>query len=542
MRTSARAVTQWIDRRTGLISSARTFLNEEIPASSGWPQVFGSVALFLFLVQAFTGILLALNYAPTPGEAYSSLRFIINEVSGGRMIRGLHHWGASMMIVVVVLHMLQVFLYGAYRKPREATWLAGIALLLLVLGFGLTGYLLPWDNRAYWGTVVTTQIMGQAPFIGKYVQRFTGAENGVGAVTFARFYSLHVLILPAATTLLIALHVYLVRRHGVTPGPSDNRTTRKTFYPQQALKDVVAIFVAFSVLFLMAATVQAPLERLADPSDAEYIPRPEWYFLFLFQTLKFFEGALEPIGSVVLPTLTVLLLALVPFLDRGQIRRVWDRKIAMGAVALGIVGWTALTAAAVLTTPKQASQSLAGISSQEWNYVSPDELAGVGYFKRQQCGKCHNLVEGAPKAGPNLGLAASTKPEAWKMTHFKNNGGMSAGHASELNSVELRVLSTFLQRGAPEEMVSLLDVPEEMITAAQIYVRQGCSNCHKVNDAGQDAGPVLNGLMSRRSREWVEKHFADPQAMSPGTSMPPYHFSSADQKLLVDYLFSLPVR
>ena len=137
------------------------FLYEDIPGSSGWHQVFGSVAVFLFLVQAFTGILLAFNYAPTPGDAYNSLHYIITEVTGGRLIHGLHHWGASMMIVVVVLHMTQVFLFGAYKKPREATWMVGVVLLLLALGFGLTGYLLPWDNRAYWGTVVTTQIAGQ---------------------------------------------------------------------------------------------------------------------------------------------------------------------------------------------------------------------------------------------------------------------------------------------------------------------------------------------------------------------------------------------
>jgi quinol-cytochrome oxidoreductase complex cytochrome b subunit len=146
----------WLDHRTGIETAVRNFLYERIPASSGWHQVLGSVALFLFLVQTFTGALLAFNYAPTPGDAYNSLRYILAEVTGGRLMRGLHHWGASMMIVVVVLHMIQVFLYGAYKKPREATWMAGVVLLLLTLAYGLTGYLLPWDNRAYWGTVVTT--------------------------------------------------------------------------------------------------------------------------------------------------------------------------------------------------------------------------------------------------------------------------------------------------------------------------------------------------------------------------------------------------
>jgi len=160
-------VVSWLDHRTGVETAIRNFLYEEIPASSGWRHVFGSIAVFLFLTQAFTGALLAFNYAPTPGDAYNSLRYILTELTGGRLIRGLHHWGASMMIVVVVLHMVQVFLWGAYKKPREATWMLGVVLFLLTLAYGLTGYLLPWDNRAYWGTVVTTQIAASAPLLGQ---------------------------------------------------------------------------------------------------------------------------------------------------------------------------------------------------------------------------------------------------------------------------------------------------------------------------------------------------------------------------------------
>src|SRR2546425_6492169 len=193
MRQLAQSVTGWLEHRTGIEAAIRNFLYEEIPASSGWHQVFGSVAVFLFLTQAFTGILLAFNYAPTPGDAYNSLRYILTELTAGRLIRGLHHWGASMMIVVVVIHMVQVFLWGAYKKPREATWIAGVILLLLTLAYGLSGYLLPWDNRAYWGTVVTTQISALAPGAGPYLLRLLGSDGqSIGVVTFARFYAAHV--------------------------------------------------------------------------------------------------------------------------------------------------------------------------------------------------------------------------------------------------------------------------------------------------------------------------------------------------------------
>src|SRR5215469_9920323 len=310
-------VVTWLDNRTGVETAIKNFLYEEIPASSGWHHVFGSVAVFLFLTQAFTGVLLAFNYAPTPGEAYNSLRYILTELTCGRLMRGLHHWGASMIIVVVVLHMVQVFLYGAYKKPREATWMVGVVLLLVTLAYGLTGYLLPWDNRAYWGTMVTTQIAAMAPGLGEYMTRLLGAADGVGVVTFARFYAVHVLILPPATILLVALHVFLVRRHGVAPVPGDEHRPKKMFFPMQVFKDTVAIFIAFAILFTMAVAVHVPLEQMADPTDTSYIPRPEWYFLFLFQFLNMFNGPLEVIGAVVLPGLAVLTLLLVPFIDRG---------------------------------------------------------------------------------------------------------------------------------------------------------------------------------------------------------------------------------
>jgi hypothetical protein len=191
-----------------------------------------------------------------------------------------------MMIVVVVMHMLQVFLWAPYKRPREATWMAGVGLLLLTLAYGLTGYLLPWDNRAYWGTVVTTQIASQAPVLGPYLSRLLGGEGAIGVVTFARFYGMHVLLLPPVTTLLIVLHVYLVRKHGVAPRAGRRGSAAKKILSAAGVQRHVAIFIAFVILFVMAVVVRIPLERLADPTDTTYIPRPEWYFLFLFQILK----------------------------------------------------------------------------------------------------------------------------------------------------------------------------------------------------------------------------------------------------------------
>ena len=537
-------VSNWLDHRTGMQTAIRQFLYEDIPASSGWHQVLGSVAVFLFLVQAFTGALLAFNYAPTPGDAYNSLRYILTELTGGRLMRGLHHWGASMMIVVVVLHMTQVFLYGAYKKPREATWMVGVLLLLLTLAYGLTGYLLPWDNRAYWGTVVATQIAAQAPLLGPYLSRLLGGGGAVGVVTFARFYGLHVLLLPPATLLLIALHVNLVRKHGVAPAPGDELLPSKKFYPVQVFKDTVAIFIAFAILFLLAAAVRVPLEQLADPTDTSYVPRPEWYFLFLFQTLKMFAGPLEVVGSVVLPSLAVLTLILVPFLDRGRMVKVTRRTFALAFVALAAIGWGGLTAAAVITTPKAAPLAEIDYSGPtDWMQLSPEEMAGVAYFRQENCTSCHTIGERGSKVGPDLTRISIHKDAAWMIAHFKRPSAMRPGSSMppiQLSDAQLNSLAAFLLKLNPRNATALGNAPDFATQGALLYQANRCGSCHLVNGMGAKLGPPLNGLAQRRSLSWVEEHFVDPQKLSPGSFMPPYKLSPKDMENLTAYLFALP--
>lgn len=537
-----RSLIEWLDQRTGLPSGVRNFLGEEIPASSGWHQVFGSVALFLFLTQAATGILLALNYAPTPGDAYNSLKFIVTELTGGRLIRGLHHWGASMMVVVVVLHMVQVFVWGAYKKPREATWMVGVVLLLLTLAYALTGYLLPWDNKAYWGTVVTTQIASSAPGAGPYVLRLMGAENGVGAITFARFYTVHVLLLPPATMLLVLLHVFLVRKHGVAPVPGDETKPRKRFYPEQVFRDTAAIFIAFSILFAMAVAVRVPLGRLADPTDTSYIPRPEWYFLFLFQLLKYMQGPLEILASVVLPTVAILALMLVPFIDRSSVTRVAKRGVAFVVVVLAALGWTSLTVAAVKSTPPEAFAE--ADSPQEWAELTPEQLAGVAYFRKENCSQCHRLggSEGQ-KDGPDLTAGPTRRDAAWLVAHFKLPSGQRPGSAMpsiNLTDRQLNALAAFLIRLNPANAEKLHAAPQFALDGAVLYQQHNCGACHMINGAGQKSGPPLNGLSRRRSAEWIVGHFAEPQKFSPGSTMPPYKLGSRDSDRLTAYLLALP--
>ena len=476
----------WIEYRTGIETAIKNFLYEEIPASSGWRQVFGSVAVFLFLVQAFSGLLLAFNYAPTPGDAYNSVQYIITALTGGALIRGLHHWGASMMIVVVVLHMIQVFLYGAYKRPREATWMIGVILFLITLAFGLTGYLLPVGQPGVLGHDRGHAAGKQNPLDWTHLSRLLGGEGSIGVVTFARFFALHVLLLPPLATSLIALHVYLVRKHGVAPIPSDQGATKK-FFPEQVFKDTVAIFVAFIILFVMAIIAKVPLERLADPTDSNYIPRPDWYFLFLFQTLKFFGGSLELVGSVALPGLAVMALLLVPFLDRGEIKRLAQRTVAIGVVAFALLGWSGLTLTAVMTTPKSTAPSTEEEVVQEWQQLSPEELAGIGYFRQEQCSSCHNLANKSAKVGPNLAATAIRRSPAWMIDHFKNPSRLVPGSSMppiDLNDEQLAALAAFLLKLSPDNAQVLDSAPTSAVEGAMIYKANQCRTCHMVNGEG----------------------------------------------------------
>lgn len=505
--------------------------------------MFGSVALFAFLTQAATGFLLALNYGATPAEAHASIRYIMTEVTGGAFIRGLHHWGASCMIVVVVLHMIQVFLWGAYKKPREATWIAGCFLLLLTLAFGLTGYLLPWDNKAYWGTAVTTQIAGLAPLVGGYIRQLLGAEGDViGNITFARFYAAHVMLLPALTAALIAFHLCLVRRHGITPAPSDAGQPKKRFYPGQAFKDTVAMFAYTMVLALFANFAQLGLGSMADPTDTRYIPRPEWYFLFLFEILKLFKGPLEVVGAVILPNLAVLALILVPFIDRGRFVEVRKRSVAITLVVLSAIGWAGLTQRAIATTPPSMEDPFAGLRPpQPWLRLPAEHLAAIGYFQKDNCGRCHVL--GRSVKGPDLAAAPSEKQLDWLLAHFARpepGGEVEAAPASTLTAAQQRSLAAFLTKRNDDAVNTWLNPPDKEIAGAMLYQERGCGFCHTLNGAGAKNGPILNGLAARRTREWVEGHFAEPKKFSPNSPMPAYRFTAGELDAITTYLMQIP--
>ncbi len=217
---TAEKIFAWLEERLGLEAIYATVLDRKVPKVNWW-FTLGSASLFLAVMQGLTGVFLTMYYVPSPDKAYDSIQYIMNGVAFGWLIRGIHHWGASLMVLIVFIHMLRTFFYGAYKYPREITWLTGVFLLLFTLGMGFTGYLLPWNQRAFWATTVGTEIVGTVPFVGDFLLKALRGGTDISAVTLARFFSAHIWILPAGVVLMISIHMYLVIRLGISNIPSE---------------------------------------------------------------------------------------------------------------------------------------------------------------------------------------------------------------------------------------------------------------------------------------------------------------------------------
>jgi ubiquinol-cytochrome c reductase cytochrome b subunit len=312
----------WIDARTGYRVLMHEALEEPIPGGARWRYVFGSALTAAFMIQLATGLLLMTSYSPSASTAWGSVYFISSQMDLGWLIRGIHHFGSQAMVILLVLHVLQVVLAGAYRAPREFNWWLGLALAFLTLGFSLTGYLLPWDQKGFWATKVATKIAGTSPGLGPQIEKIIVGGTEYGNQTLTRFYGLHVGILPTLFAVCLVLHLFLFRKHGVT-APASTRPP-DTFWPKQFFMDTAASFVVLAVLLgLVFWEGGANLDAPADPSSLDYPARPEWYFLSLFQLLKKFPGKYELIGTMVVPAVIVTVMFLLPLLDK-----IFPRKLA----------------------------------------------------------------------------------------------------------------------------------------------------------------------------------------------------------------------
>jgi len=344
-----RGLLAWLDQRTGCNDLLRAALYENVPGGARWRYVWGSTLTFTFSIQVITGIFLWLCYSPSSQTAWESVYFIQYQMNGGWLLRGLHHYTAQAMNVLLVLHLLQITIDGAYKAPREMNFWFGLGLLQVVLGLSLTGYLLPWDQKGFWATKVATNIMGITPLIGPELQQLVLGGADYGHHTLTRFFALHAGVLPATLVLLIGAHVYLFRRHGLTAKLPKQRPDA-AFWPDQVLRDGVACLAVLAVVLffvlrprLAGGALGVELGAPADPCEPYAAARPEWYFLFLFQLLKYFPGRSEVLGAIVLPSLVLGLVAAMPWLGRWKLGHRFNLGF-LGALFAGIatLTWLAL--------------------------------------------------------------------------------------------------------------------------------------------------------------------------------------------------------
>jgi cytochrome b6 len=333
---------EWFDERLSISTLAAIARKKEVPQHrhSIW-YYFGGMTLFLFTVQVVTGILLLLYYRPSSEGAFESVQFIITEVKFGWLIRSIHSWSANLMIATLFIHMFSVFFLRGYYPPREITWVSGVVLLFIVICFGFSGYLLPWNKLAFFATKVGTEIAGVVPVVGRPILRFLRGGDDVTGATLTRFFGFHVAVLPATATVFIGIHVLLVQMHGMSVPPrlSGQPVKKMKFVPNFLLRDLIGWILAIGVLAALAALFPWELGEKADAfASAPEGIKPEWYFLFMFQTLKLipakilgFDG--EVIGIMAF-NVVALLLFVVPFVDRSDNRR---RRIifnVLGVLAL----------------------------------------------------------------------------------------------------------------------------------------------------------------------------------------------------------------
>ena len=346
--------TNWINTRTDLAQSNQSLFRWPIPqfATRSVLHALGSILLITLLIQLFTGLLLCVYYLPSPIDAYNSVDYITYQIPMGWLIRSIHHYNASVIVMLVFLHTLRTFAYGAYKKPRELTWLSGIILLVITLGFAFTGYLLPWDQRGYWATTIGIGIAGKTPMIGETIALLLQGGPQLGQLTLTRFYIIHVAILPLSLIAFTLFHLQQHRKHGVSPPITNigrnNASRLVPHYPHRMFWNVLLSMVVLAGVIYVSQQTWAPLDFPADPTNTSSDPRPEWYFLFLYQLLSYVPGWLEPYVIALLPLIGLGGMAALPFVDRKSVYAVWKKPVILLIGSIYVFAIVILTVIAIV--------------------------------------------------------------------------------------------------------------------------------------------------------------------------------------------------
>ncbi len=545
----------WLDQRTGYKKIIHEALFENVPGGSRWRYVWGSTLTFTLVVQFITGIFLWMAYNPSSQTAWESVYYIQYEMTGGWLLRGIHHFTAQAMIVLLVLHLMQVVIDGAYKAPREFNFWFGFLLLLLVMGLSLTGYLLPWDQKGYWATKVATSIAAITPVFGPEIQRLIIGGTDYGHHTLSRFFALHAGVLPAGIVALLVVHIYLFRRHGLTP-KKPLRKPDEAFWPDQVLKDAVAcLAVMAAVLVLVLKYHGAPLGAPADPSEPFSAARPEWYYLFLFQLLKYFPGGSELWGAIIIPGFVALLVFLMPVFGRWKLGHRFNLGLLAGLMfAIGLLTYLAMA------QDRANPIYLAGVENARLQAErikvlarAPDGIPVTGAASllrddpfiqgpklfAQNCASCHRYdghdgLGGIPKDpqsgadlkgfGSRAWLSGFFDPEQIGTEKYFGGTEFADGLMAEYVQEDIAsfpeamkdelakvVIALSAEAGLKAQREQDADDEEIIIEGRELLAgfNMACTDCHTFRESeGDGSAPLLTGYASR---EWMMRIVSDPE-------------------------------
>ena len=491
--TAGHKTYEWIEHRLGLIQPMVKAAGHPTPSNNAsWWYVFGSAATVLLIMQVMSGILLALIYSPSANNAWGSLQFLNHNVALGWYVRALHGWGSDFMIAIVLLHMAQVFLFGAHKFPRELTWMVGVVLLLLTLGMAFTGQVMRFDQDAYWGVGIGASIASRVPLVGAPLVHLMLGEPIVGAATLSRFFTLHVFVIPGLLLGGVGVHVWMVLLHGVSDWPMPGRIVRKSTYereyhelaektgipflPEAAWKD--AVFAAAIMLAVMAcAFFFGPFGPGGppDPTIIQTAPKPDFPFLWIYAVLAFLPPSIETPVILIVPAIGVGVLFLLPLLA-GEGERHWARRpvavlmVSMIALSLGI-----FTRLGTYTpwSPIMDAWTAFAVPEDYLQHRTPLERQGAVVLQNKQCRNCHSLDRVGGQRGPALDEIASRMTEDQIIRQVLQGGGNMPAYGSALNPSETKALVSFLMTLRGNDLGPAVDASRDLISSSHLQVRQG---------------------------------------------------------------------
>lgn len=460
-----RRVYNWIERRVQLEGPIKEAVLHPVPKSTAsWWYVFGSAALTILILQVLTGILLAIVYVPSAAQAWNTLEVLNHQIALGWFLRALHGWGSNFMVAIVVIHMAQVFLFGAYKYPRELTWITGVFLLLMTLGMAFTGQVLRFDQDAYWGIGIGASVMGRVPMVGGQLVHLLLGGPIIAGATLTRFFALHVFVIPGALLAFVGLHLWMVLKLGISEWPMPGRVVRRETYVKEynelAHRDGIpfvpgAIWkdLVFSAAIILAVAFCAAMfgpygpKGVPDPTIIETIPKPDPPFLWLYSLLALLPPSWETPFLLIVPPIAILILILLP-LVAGVGEKSWYRRpVAVITVMVLAIAWGVLTRLAMYMpwSPKMMAWSGAAVPVHFIENSTPVVRQGANVFQYKQCRNCHALGGVGGQRGPALDEIAVKMTKDQMIRQVIQGGGNMPAFGKNLSPPEVTALVTFLE-------------------------------------------------------------------------------------------------